>query len=154
MPDIDANILNRIFRQLQRDTVKKNEAFKQAEDYINCIKCDIKDFSPLTYYYIICKLDDFKKIDFIKENSDYIKINAKEIFKEHGLDNYSISSYFTFNVLKKINDFDSELFRIILKYSKEDFFNNFENADYYNFFKECYSNINSLDNDIFISKIE
>ena len=154
MPDIDANILNRIFRQLQRDTVKTNEAFKQAEDYINCIKCDIKDFSPLTYYYIICKLDDFKKIDFIKENSDYIKINAKEIFKEHGLDNYSISSYFTFNVLKKINDFDSELFRIILKYSKEDFFNNFENADYYNFFKECYSNINSLDNDIFIHIIE
>ena len=56
----------------------EKEAEKNADYYIKNNK--YKKKTPLTLYFIIIKLRDNEKVEFIKDNIDYIRENDEEIF--------------------------------------------------------------------------
>ena len=56
----------------------EKEAEKNADYYLK--NKQFKKKTPLTLYFIITKLDNKSKIEFIKEHIDYIRENDEEVF--------------------------------------------------------------------------
>ena len=83
MPNLKKEDLNEIYNKLyvlfKKNNSIKELACKQCDDYLNGVDVNYSNFIPLTYYYIISKLDGDKQISFILENSSYIKNNAAKI---------------------------------------------------------------------------
>lgn len=157
MPNLKKEDLNEIYNKLyvlfKKNNSIKELACKQCDDYLNGVDVNYSNFIPLTYYYIISKLDGDKQISFILENSSYIKNNADKIFKIDSLEMHSIFYYLQYNGIKKIRKYDKELFIIMLNMASIDFYHNFSEYDINNLFDECYEEINSLSSSKFLELI-
>ena len=132
---------------------KEERAKKEYEDYLKKKKKDISELSPLTLYYIIKDLSSKEQIEFIRKNIDYIRKNDEDIFLYNMLAPSSLSYSLSYEVIKEIYKLDKNIFEKMITGSFENFINDFSSQNFISLYDDFYKEINSLENDKFISNL-
>ena len=129
----------------------EKEAEKNADYYIKNNK--YKKKTPLTLYFIIIKLSDNEKVEFIKDNIDYIRENDEEIFIYNMLSPRSLSYYLSINVLRELKTIDENIFKKVVTQNHENLFHGFSHEQYFEFYKEFKDDISQTGNIQFINAL-
>lgn len=129
----------------------EKEAEKNANYYIKNNKFNKK--TPLTMYFIITKLDDKKKIEFIKEHIDYIREHDEEVFIYNMLSPRSLSYFLTIDTLKRLREIDKDIFKKVVTKNHENLFHGFSHEQYIEFYRDFKEDIEQTNNIEFINSI-
>lgn len=129
----------------------EEKAIKECDEYLENGNKDIAGMSPFSIYHVISKLSDDEKIDFIKNNIEYIKEHEKDIFLYTMYAPKSLSYFFSFKVLKELKKIDINIFKEVIGQNFENLFYGFKHEDYYDFYNEFYSDLMEVNNRCFIN---
>lgn len=160
MPEVTENDFNKLIDEIFANGISlslrgtkedENEAKKRATKYIKTK--ELKKKTPRTMYYIISELNENERMNFIKENIQYIKENDEEIFIYSMLSPSSLSYYFTYQNIKDLYFLDREIFIKVIKQNHENLFHGFSHEEYLEFYKTFEDEINEIKNIHFINSL-
>lgn len=129
----------------------EKEAEKNADYYLK--NKQFKKKTPLTLYFIITKLDDKSKIEFIKEHIDYIRENDEEVFIYDMLSPRALSYFLNIDTIRQLKEIDYSIFKKIVTRNHECLFHGFSHEQYIEFYKEFYNEIIETGNIEFINAL-
>ena len=130
--------------------IEQENAIKQSKLYLENKNIDLNILTPFSLYYIIKQLEDDKRINFIKNNIEFIRQHDEEIFIYNMLSPKSLSTYLTLNDLKEIRKLDKDIFNKIINHNFEGLFNEFTCDDYIEFYNIFYEDIVNMEPDKFM----
>lgn len=160
MPEMSENNFNKLINEIfakgislsLRETKEdENEAKRRANKYIKTKRLEKK--TPRTMYYIISELNENERMDFIRENIDYIKENDEDIFIYTMLSPSSLSHYLTLKNIKELKEIDKELFNKVITQNHENLFHGFTHEEYIEFYKIYKEEMSSIKNIYFINSL-
>ena len=153
MPEDMQELINKYLKDaipVTINKIKQENAIKQSKLYLENKNIDLNILTPFSLYYIIKQLEDDKRINFIKNNIEFIRQHDEEIFIYNMLSPKSLSTYLTLNDLKEIRKLDKDIFNKIINHNFEGLFNEFTYDDYIEFYNIFYEDIVNMEPDKFM----
>lgn len=132
---------------------KQEAAEKECDEYLKNKNKMVCDMTPLSIYYIISKLEDSKKIEFIKNNIDYIREHEEDIFLYDMEYPQSLSYFFSLKTIKEIRKIDSNIFEKIIIKNFSNLVRGFTQQDYIDLYTDCFDILQKKQNIHFINEI-
>ena len=152
MPEDMKELIDKYLKDALPVTLNKSEqedAIKQSKMYLENKIIDVNNLKPFSLYYIIKQLKDEERINFIKDNIDFIKEHDEEIFIYNMLSPKSLSTYLTLNDLKIIRELDKNIFNKIITHESKGLFDGFSYDEYIDFYNTFYEDILNIEANTF-----
>jgi len=152
MQGIFQDVLKMVENTIKEQNKNEELAKYQSKQYLENIITNINNMIPRSVYYIIRNLNPNDQIQFIKNNSQYIKKNVNNIFLCN--DTFDSTNYFlSLSTLKEIYIIDKEIFIQIVDKNFKSITNKFLQIDYINFYKDYFGALNQMNNMNFINHL-
>ena len=138
---------------LNTSKAEEEQAQKTCDEYIKDKNMNVSDLNPLAVYFIISKLEEEEQITFIRENINYLRENAKDVFLFTMEVPKSLSYFLSFKVLKEIKILDEDIFKKIISQNYQNLVYGFSQEDYIEFYTDFHDQILEIENIEFINGI-